>query len=209
MSYRRVFIDAGANTGQSSIILRHVFPYGKNYQIFAFESHPEMYNELEKWKNFLINSYSEYNEYSIITSNKAIWTEDTSLDFFIGRPESATLRLDKNPKKVNYNKPIKVDTLDLGTWIRENFTKDDYVVLKMDIEGAEFDVIPDLIQKRAFDFIDEFYCEFHHNSLSSVNEVDYFNVLKNLNSIGVQPKVWFTDLDIQSRTIFKNLLPAL
>lgn len=206
---RRVFIDAGANTGQSSIILRHLFPYGKNYQIFAFESHPEMYRELRNWKDFLIKSYDEYNEHTIITSNKAVWIKDGEQDFYLGRPESATLRLDKKPTKVNYDIPVKVETFDLSTWIKSNFSKSDYVVLKMDIEGSEFDVIPHLIDTNAFEYVDEFYCEFHHNSLSNKTEVDYFKLLESLKSKNVVPKVWYTDMDLQVKSIMKNMLPSL
>ena len=50
--------------------------------------------------------------------------------------------------------PIKLTAIDIALWIVRNFTPKDFVVVKMDIEGAEFDVIPHLVAMQAYINID-------------------------------------------------------
>ena len=56
----------------------------------------------------------------------------------------------------------EAQTLDLARWLRERFSMRDYVVLKLDIEGAEWIVIPHLLASTgAAALIDELYIEWH------------------------------------------------
>ena len=56
---------------------------------------------------------------------------------------------------------VLVETIDFSKFLSENATSDDFVVVKMDIEGAEFDVLPSLIENGTYKLINDFYCEFH------------------------------------------------
>lgn len=49
----------------------------------------------------------------------------------------------------------------MSRWIFDNLKEDDFVVMKMDIEGAEFVVIPSLIESGAACLIDEVFLECH------------------------------------------------
>ena len=56
----------------------------------------------------------------------------------------------------------EAQTLDLARWIHERFSLSDYVVLKLDIEGGEWTVIPHLLARTgAAALIDELYIEWH------------------------------------------------
>lgn len=60
-----------------------------------------------------------------------------------------------NPKVNNQNNTVRVQTLDLALWIRTNIINRDlgsglgepYVLMKLDIEGAEFRVLPKMLSK--------------------------------------------------------------
>ena len=54
-----------------------------------------------------------------------------------------------------------VPAIDLGSFLGEHTTPDDFVLMKMDIEGAEFAVVPSLISSGAACLIDEMYLECH------------------------------------------------
>lgn len=54
----------------------------------------------------------------------------------------------------------EVECIDLSSWIFENVSKDNYNVLKIDIEGAEYEVIDHLLNTGAHKHIDEWLVEF-------------------------------------------------
>ena len=39
--------------------------------------------------------------------------------------------------------------------------KDNYIILKLDVEGAEYEILNHLIDENTFSLIDEFHGEFH------------------------------------------------
>ena len=55
-----------------------------------------------------------------------------------------------------------VPTVDVVRWILQSFTEDDFVVLKMDIEGAEHSVVPALIEAGGAPLVDIFLWECHY-----------------------------------------------
>ena len=48
-----------------------------------------------------------------------------------------------------------IPIIDLSLWIQENTYKDDYVILKLDVEGAEFDILRKMIKDGTFQWIDK------------------------------------------------------
>ena len=62
----------------------------------------------------------------------------------------------------NYNDgEILVDSIDFCEFLKSSCKKGDYVVIKMDIEGSEFYVLPKIIEQNLFDLISEMSVEFH------------------------------------------------
>ena len=57
-----------------------------------------------------------------------------------------------------------IDCVDLSKWIFENLSKDNYNVLKLDIEGAEYKVVDHLLKTGASEYIDEWLVEFTDKS---------------------------------------------
>jgi len=56
---------------------------------------------------------------------------------------------------------VTVPTLNVNRILYENTIPADRVILKMDIEGAEFDVLPCLVQSPSSNLVDSFYLEEH------------------------------------------------
>ena len=67
-----------------------------------------------------------------------------------------------NLDKVN---PIEVECVDLDKWIKGNFNKTDFIVLKLDIEGAEYKVLPHMIKNGSIDYINHIFIEWHWNKI--------------------------------------------
>jgi len=57
-----------------------------------------------------------------------------------------------------------VQCIDLSEWVFKNLNKENYNVLKIDIEGAEYKVIDHLLKTGAHEYIDEWLVEFTHKS---------------------------------------------
>jgi FkbM family methyltransferase len=51
--------------------------------------------------------------------------------------------------------------IDLAAFVMDNFNPDDYLVLKLDIEGAEYDVLQRMIETNAINWLNELYAEYH------------------------------------------------
>ena len=184
---RKVFIDCGAHNGES-IELWQRMTKGNEWEIFSFEPNPA------KWEH--LNSYE-----GVTLQKCAVWINDSPKDFFIGNySEGSTLMKKKVSGKVNYNNPVTTPCIRLSTWIQDNFDKEDRVVLKLDIEGAEYAVIEDLIQTNVLtDYVKEFYGELHstgpEGKIRSIPKEEYQNTKDKLKLIGKSMKDWHNNIN--------------
>ena len=64
----------------------------------------------------------------------------------------------------------KLPCIDLARFITETFRPEDYLILKLDIEGAEYDVLERLTETRAIEWLDELYVEFHWWGRANIRE---------------------------------------
>ena len=68
---------------------------------------------------------------------------------------------------VNYNKPVKIKSLDFSKWLKKNIKKTDYVVVKMNIEGSEYLVLEKLIKEKTIKLISQLYLYFHSSKFKN------------------------------------------
>ncbi|CAA3018381.1 PREDICTED: uncharacterized protein LOC104426933 [Olea europaea subsp. europaea] len=57
----------------------------------------------------------------------------------------------------------EIPGFDFAEWLKNTVSERDYVVMKMDVEGTEFNLIPRLIETGAICLIDEIFLECHYN----------------------------------------------
>ena len=152
---RKIFIDGGANQGQSTRAFLKQWPRSMEYEIFMFEPEPQG-NLKSLLTSMLMNK-------KIKLHPEAIWTYDGKITFYEKRSgsEGNTLLKEKTKQDTKLFSKREVSCICLSKWIKENFTKEDYIILKLDIEGAEYEVMKDLDQNGIFEYIDKFFCEIH------------------------------------------------
>ena len=116
----------------------------------------------------------------------------------------------KNKKtgRLDKNNPIYVNSIDFSEFKINNFNKDDFIILKLDIEGAEYKVLETMISDSAIDYINILLIEFHNYKVNIPVSVDnnILNICKQRNikvitedmiANGCDPKGnWFEILDI-------------
>eukprot|EP00434_Breviolum_minutum_P027665 symbB.v1.2.024471.t1/scaffold2320.1/size82376/3 len=61
-------------------------------------------------------------------------------------------------------KQVEVETVNINRLLIENAIPGDYVILKMDVEGAEFDILPCMAESPSGSLIDRLYVEEHDPS---------------------------------------------
>ena len=149
---RKIFLDCGANRGQSIVGAKKQF--GSDIEIHSFEAVPILYNKLvDKWNN----------DYKVHLYNNAVWNKEDIVKIYISTEwsDSSTLYLEKSDRKIDQNLYAEVKSIDLSEFIKNNFTLEDYIILKLDIEGAEYDVLYHLIQTNILKYINELWGEWH------------------------------------------------
>lgn len=167
---KKIYIDCGAWTGDSVVNFIRKF---KNYIIYAFECEPRLTKTLEILSN----------EYNFNFINKAIWTSNSKINLYPGVEnftQSSSLFFSKK-KLIDKNNPISVEAIDFSEWIKNNFNKTDYIVCKMNIEGAEYDVLEKMLLDGSIDYINKLYIAWHYKKLKnfSINRhCKLINVLK-------------------------------
>lgn len=117
-------IDCGANLGMSIIYFKELYPEAK---ILAFEADDHIFNFLQK-------NMESYNYTDVELINKAVWNSDDILSFVA--EGGAGGRLEEESDKGLYK---KIPCVSIKKYLAEK--KVDF--LKIDIEGAEYEVLKD------------------------------------------------------------------
>lgn len=167
----KIFIDCGANIGQSVRSFIEEWSDWDEYEIHSFEANPSLEKHFEKFKE---NPNFNFHK-------KAIWISDKGINFYLSTDCNWGSSIMKNKKTGELKKePLLVESVDLSVWIKENFSKNDYIIVKMDIEGAEYDVLEKMISENTFDYINQIYIEFHASKvgLSKSNDNAILNKIK-------------------------------
>lgn len=172
---RKIFIDCGAHCGCSRRKWNKLHP---GYEIFSFEPDPELCARNPQ----LIN--------------KAVSIENGgSLFYKFGIDGGSSLEKARadimKVRKPNYFplEVIEVATIDLNNFILTNFKSEDYVVLKLDIEGAEYKVLPHLIEHGGINLVKELYIEWHDTRVGIPESTNY-ELTSILASKMLTPETW-------------------
>jgi FkbM family methyltransferase len=157
---KKVFIDGGAHKGEAIEVLLDKRADLKGCEIHFFEPNPELIGLLE-------NIVKENKGYDIKVYHSAIWMADGEINFLESVERWGTLASTVVPSmkeiwglKLDRGNPHKVPAKSLSKFL-DNFDKNDYIVVKLDIEGSEYYVIDDLFTSGKIEMIDELYIEWH------------------------------------------------
>lgn len=139
-------IDLGSEVGISVCYFKSIYP---NAQIEAFEPDPASYKLFTK--NIEDNAMKK-----VITYNVALANTVGSMPFYIDSSVDGSLTMSLFAKRQQKKIVVKVDRL-------SRYIKQKVHLLKMDIEGAEFDVLSDLTHSKKIDLVENMIIEYHHH----------------------------------------------
>jgi len=151
----KYFLDCGAWNGYSVRVFRREYDLNCEYEIHSFEPNPR-YVPFPKFEKHTFH-------------NKAIWIKDEVRNFYLDnttkKKAGSSLMKEKTTGNLDKKNPFKVECIDIDRWIKEKFNKDDFIVLKLDIEGAEYKVLPYMIENESIDYINNIFIEWHWNKI--------------------------------------------
>ena len=150
-----VVIDIGANYGEVEKVLSEI-----GCKIYAFEPHPVFFSRLKQ----------QYGDNpNIVLSDSAIWKKDEQRNFYFKRSASAlnggATLMEEKTNIVDLNLNITVECLDISRLVHS--IDKDIDVLKMDVEGAEYEILERLIETDSYKKIKSIYFEDHSRKMPS------------------------------------------
>lgn len=159
----KIFIDCGSHKGE--IIKKIRSNYDK---IYAWECNKEC-EKINYGKN-------------VERVRFAVWIENGELEFNINKDEllkdGHSIFSDK--KTGGLNKKLIVPCKDFSQWLKDTVTKEDKVVVKMNIEGAEYDVLNKCIDDGTIELIDVLYIRYHQHKIPSISKQTHNSLIERL-----------------------------
>ena len=150
------FIDCGANIGQS---IEWAFKIFKDYEVIvnSFEPLPLNFNIIKE-------KFSQDNRVNIQQS--AVSTNYGISTFYCQNEGARTgSTLVKGKLHIDENESIQVETIDLADWIKKNISKDELTILKIDVEGEEYELLPHLLKNNIQNLIDYWLIEYNSRKI--------------------------------------------
>jgi FkbM family methyltransferase len=153
---RHLFVDCGGHDGCSIRRFRKEFDPEGRFEIVTFEPN-----------DVYAACYSDLPRHRLVQA--AVSDRDGIQDFFLDREDGdgSTLFANKLTREnggfgtLDVANPGRVETIDLSNWFRHNTTFFDYIILKLDIEGAEYDVLEKMIRDRTIRRLNHLFIEWH------------------------------------------------
>lgn len=152
----RAWVDLGARfflKGSTQWFIRR-YPESKTFDAILFEV-----LELENTYPPVVRKQFKSFEYI----RKAAWTHDRGVEVKGMKMAHVKEKGQNDTVKIaGDNRAVwSIDSIDMAAFLKSRFTRDDFVVLKMDIEGGEWELLQHLIATKAIDLVDELMLECH------------------------------------------------
>lgn len=174
---RRVLIDCGAN---HAWVLDAMMKQRPDFDVIAFEPNARLHPAIDRLRQ-------RHPGRSIEFHPEAVWTHDGEIDFYLDQQDAgcgSTLLQGKVSGKIDYAAPVHVRSIDFAAFIVDRFRPEDYVVLKMDIEGAEYDVLERMLERGAMARLRELWVEFHQGRIAGITRERHDALIERLRGWG-------------------------
>jgi FkbM family methyltransferase len=142
-----VILDCGANIGLAMLFFKHLYPKAR---VSCFEADPTTSSILQK--NVDQNHLQDVTVHNLMLSN-----DDGEHSFYVAADVDGSLRMSGHPGRISNHREIRVKAGRLSDYIDGTID-----LLKLDVEGAEFDVMNDLRSTGKMSQIRRMVIEYHH-----------------------------------------------
>jgi FkbM family methyltransferase len=176
---KKIYIDVGSNIGATVKHWKECLDPNGEFEIHAFECNPDF------WAMLAIPG--------VILHKEAAMDQDGVIPFFIDHSfhsEGSSFDGTKT-SGVIAKEPVNVPCIDFSKWLQDNFTKDDYIVLKINAEGAEYPILKKMMVDGTIYWVNKLFVWWHYipvhfahltdaqakTHLTTFNAIRYLNIL--------------------------------
>jgi FkbM family methyltransferase len=177
---RKVMIDIGGHLGETVRRFYREVDDADQYEIYSFEPEPATFIELDRNVGHIKN---------VNLINAMAGLKAGMETFYVGKDnhnEGGTSLIGKTTGGIDYKQSIKVESINFADWIRDNINDGDYVILKMNIEGGEYDLMEMLMKENLTGKFNKIFIQLHSHKFDMGEqkerfqkiEADFYNVTK-------------------------------
>jgi FkbM family methyltransferase len=163
-------VDCGANIGMSVVYFKGLYP---DARVLAFEPDPLAFACLTE--NVAGNALK-----GVRIENAAVASVEGEADFFYDRADPASLRMsivrERMPKDTRTVRAVRLS----------RFLDEEVDFLKLDVEGAELDVIGDLADAGKLHLVRQMLVEYHHHIVRTEDRLSRLLALLEQGGFGYQ-----------------------
>jgi FkbM family methyltransferase len=164
---RKIFVDLGGHTGETVRRFYREVPDAADWDIYTFEPCPE---KLRDNAGFLPNV-------NIIDAVAGTTTGDVQFwKGSVNNGEGSTIVPGKLTGGLSV--PNRIRSINFVKWLNDTVNGDDYVVVKMNIEGGEYPLMDSLCKNGAMKKVDQFYINTHSHKFP-VEQAKEFEAIAN------------------------------
>ncbi len=184
-----VIFDCGANIGLAMLYFKRLYPKAL---ISCFEADPATAAILQK--NVEQNHLENVSTYNLMLAN-----DSGERSFYIGATEAGNLRMSGSANRIPNHREIQVKAAKLSDYV--NGPVD---LLKMDVEGAEFEIIADLKSSKKISLVQRMVIEYHHKIEGQPSRMSKFLAL--LEEEGFEYQLSGHCLPVTRQNTFQDIL---
>ena len=173
-SGKKKFFDCGTHLFQGFNQIAKLNSIDKNWDCYCFEANPSTYDQSSEKYSELIGQGFNIKHFNKAVSNsnskvrvngvKAEYYDESEVGTFTSQASNTLANRPEycNDRELIYDSSDNlVESIDFSEYIKSVCEPGDYIVVKLDIEGSEFDVLDKLIADGTIDYINKIYIEFH------------------------------------------------
>lgn len=175
----KYFLDCGGNDACSIRRFKQLFDDADEYVIHSFEPNPIFKNCYRGLQN-------------VIFHEEAVWIEDGEARLYLAngrRSQGSSLIESKITGGLRKERFLTVKSIDFSAWIRSTFKLGDFIILKVDIEGAEYELLRKMIAEDTISYVSRLFIEFHYEKIGMAKKT-HVELLETLAKLGLGVEPW-------------------
>lgn len=193
-----IFFDCGTHYGEGLRQFSDMFQMNEEWKIHTFEANPVTYEVFKTRRLPHLGS-------NVMAYNYAVTTYDGEIDMYIESPDteirdtgqgSSIVSKDKwNPQDgiLKFREDlVPVPCIDLSKFLELHSSEDDFIVMKLDVEGAEYDILDKMLEEMTLHRISHLFVEFHAKYFTNLEEMQQreLNLVNRIKNEGINLHHW-------------------
>lgn len=172
----KFFLDGGTHLGQGLRKLARLNHVDNTWQVHTWEANPHTFHRLDQGSHFA---------FPVQRHNQALSDHDgviaLSIETTVLKREHAATPMGQGSSILSrqtwadhlpnnqFLETVDVECIDFASWIQTNCRFGDHIIVKLDIEGAEYQVLERMFELGVADWPRHYYIEWHAHMINDAD----------------------------------------